>query len=72
NPTDKIAFFVRLALKDRSGNLIFPIFWDDNYITILPGETKTISAILPEIRDKRMNLEINGWNVQRRIIKIDS
>lgn len=45
NPSDKIAFFTefRLAHPD-TGETILPVFWSDNYISLLPGETKSLNA----------------------------
>ncbi|MCB0628748.1 MAG: hypothetical protein KDD15_03425 [Lewinella sp.] len=45
NPTDDIAFFRELRIADSdTGQSILPVFWEDNYITLLPGETRTISG----------------------------
>ena len=40
NPADVLAFFVRLrVLESDQGQRILPVFYNDNYVTILPGET---------------------------------
>jgi exo-1,4-beta-D-glucosaminidase len=45
NHTHKIAFFVELQLvKKDSGEMILPVFWDDNYITLLPGESRVLKG----------------------------
>ena len=45
NKSDKIAFFIELQLKNvETGLSVLPIFWEDNYITLLPGESKIINA----------------------------
>ncbi|MBA3827173.1 MAG: exo-beta-D-glucosaminidase, partial [Ktedonobacterales bacterium] len=45
NSGSAVAFFVRVALeKGTSGTEIAPILWSDNYLTLLPGETRTITA----------------------------
>ena len=45
NPSDKIAFFVELqVVGNRSGRTVLPVFWEDNYVSLLPGETKRLSA----------------------------
>lgn len=45
NPTDKIAFFNRLKItKGLGGEEIFPTFWSDNFFTLFPGESKTVTA----------------------------
>jgi hypothetical protein len=45
NPSGQIAFFVQLALtKGRDGAEILPVLWDDNYFSLLPGESCEITA----------------------------
>ena len=43
NPSDKLAFFIELmATKKSDGSSILPVIWSDNYISLPPGENKTI------------------------------
>ena len=51
NPTDKVAFMVRLTAKQQ-GQLICPVYWSDNYLTLAPGESRTVTCKLPSITDK--------------------
>lgn len=45
NKSDKIAFFIELLIvDDNTGESILPIYMDDNYVSLLPGEERTISA----------------------------
>ena len=47
NPSEHIAFFERASIStERDGNEILPIEYDDNYITIYPGETAEIHGIV--------------------------
>lgn len=43
NPTSKIAFFNRLQLTDAKRHPVRPSFYSDNYFTLLPGESKTVT-----------------------------
>ncbi len=62
-----IAFFVRLKLeKGKGGGEILPVVWQDNYVSLLPGEKREITAryhsgslgaAKPEIEVTGMNLE---------------
>jgi exo-1,4-beta-D-glucosaminidase len=48
NPGPTLAFFVELAVvRAKSGELAVPIRWDDNYLSLLPGERRTVRAIIP-------------------------
>ena len=49
NPSDKVAFMIRLTAKDSKGNLVCPAYWSDNYLTLAPGETKTVTCNLPSL-----------------------
>ena len=66
NPTDRLAFFTHLALtKGPDGDEILPVFWDDNYFSLLPRESKVVRARLAakDVGPKPIALEIGGWNV---------
>lgn len=66
NTSDKIAFFIDLAIKgDKSGNTILPVFWDDNYISLLPGESRTINAWVytKNLEGQTPVFEIDGINL---------
>ncbi|HXT49759.1 MAG TPA: glycoside hydrolase family 2 protein, partial [Thermoanaerobaculia bacterium] len=48
NPSDRLAFFVELSVTgEGGGQLIAPIDWDDNYISLLPGEHREVMATIP-------------------------
>ncbi len=45
NPSKSLAFFVRLKVdKGAKGEEILPVIWEDNYISLLPGEKREITA----------------------------
>ena len=43
NSNISLAFLIRLRVTN-SGNEVLPVFWSDNYITLLPGESRTETA----------------------------
>jgi exo-1,4-beta-D-glucosaminidase len=48
NPGPTLAFFVELAVvRATSGELAVPVRWDDNYVSLLPGERRTLRAVIP-------------------------
>lgn len=66
NPSTNIAFFVQAALtQGRGGPEILPVFWQDNYFSLLPGETREVEAVVAakDANGARPVLEIGGWNV---------
>ena len=45
NPSPSLAFFIELqVVGERSGKPVLPVLWDDNYVSLLPGERREITA----------------------------
>jgi len=66
NPSGNIAFFVELRIGgDRTGATVVPVFWSDNDVSILPGQTKTFSASFAteDLKGERPVFKYRGWNV---------
>lgn len=66
NPTGTIAFFVFLDLVDpETREPVLPVFWSDNYFTLLPGEERTYSAgyFLRNAGSEKPLIKVQGWNV---------
>ena len=67
NPGKSLAFFVRLKVqKGANGAEILPVVWQDNYISLLPGEKREITAIYraSELGTEKAVVEVSGWNVE--------
>jgi len=67
NPSKSLAFFVRLkVVKGAKGEEILPTVWEDNYISLLPGEKREISATYrtSELGSATPKVEVTGWNVE--------
>ena len=66
NPSSStIAFLVRLRLvRVADGQDILPALWDDNYVTLLPGEARTITVTFKtaELRGSKPQLLTEVWN----------
>jgi hypothetical protein len=64
NTGDSIAFAVKLDIIDgNTGEAIVPVFWQDNYIALLPGERRTIHAEFNKDASN-IKLDVQGWNVE--------
>lgn len=44
NSSQAMAFFTRVQVLSSSGTEILPVLWDDNYVSIPPGASKTVTA----------------------------
>jgi exo-1,4-beta-D-glucosaminidase len=67
NPGRDLAFFVRLKVtKGKGGEEILPVRWQDNYISLLPRETRQITATyrVADLGSARPVVEVRGWNVE--------
>ena len=67
NTGQETAFFMRLKISDRnSGELLLPVFMEDNYITLFPGEKRKIHMDLSHMKHAApltgMQLEVLPWN----------
>jgi len=67
NPEKTVAFFLRLKLdKGKGGEEILPVVWQDNYISLLPGEKREITATYraSSLGAAKAEVEVSGWNVE--------
>ncbi|MPN36231.1 Exo-beta-D-glucosaminidase [bioreactor metagenome] len=66
NSTDKIAFFIEFMLVDeKTGEPVLPVFWSDNYISLLPGEQRVLTgtADTSRLKDtKELKIVMQGLN----------
>jgi exo-1,4-beta-D-glucosaminidase len=67
NPSKNLAFFVRLKVnKGKGGDEILPVVWQDNYVSLLPGEKREVTATYraQELGAVQPTVEVSGWNVE--------
>jgi exo-1,4-beta-D-glucosaminidase len=67
NPGKSIAFFVRLQVTGKGGEEALPVLWEDNYITLLPGESRTVTAsyAIRDLGGAPPRVVVTGWNIHR-------
>lgn len=66
NMGENLAFMVHLAItKGKSGDELTPTYWDDNYFSLFPGETKEIKVRFSknDLGNTSAVLKVDGWNV---------
>jgi exo-1,4-beta-D-glucosaminidase len=67
NPTSHLAFMVYLDLKkEQSNKSVVPVFWKENYFTLLPGEERTVSVSChtSDLDGQKAKVVVGGWNVE--------
>jgi exo-1,4-beta-D-glucosaminidase len=71
NPSEALAFMVRLAVLDQTGAEILPVLYDDNYLALLPGEARTVTAHVDAARaGGGLRLGVSGWSVTPRAVEV--
>ena len=67
NPTGDLALGINVRLTSgEGGKEIIPVLYEDNYFTLLPGESREISAtyIGKNLSDEDPVVRIDGWNTR--------
>ena len=65
NPSRNLAFFVHLRIKQGSSERdVLPVVWQDNYVSLLPGEFRKIRATykVKDLANATAFLKVEAWN----------
>jgi len=58
-----------VTTRASDGSEVLPAFYSDNYISLLPGEERTVTVDMPEVDAKQaLRLTVRGWNVVRALV----
>ncbi len=71
NPGNKIAFFMELNLIGQSSqSSVLPVFWNENYVSLVPGESKkvTVNFYGKDLIGQEPAIQINGLNLEKQIL----
>lgn len=74
NPGAHLAFQIRLAIhRDGDEAEVLPVLWQDNYIELMPGESRELTAQFVSSDSLRGNIELTvaGWNTEPLVIAVD-
>jgi exo-1,4-beta-D-glucosaminidase len=71
NESSALAFQIALRALDAHGAPVVPAFWSDNYISLLPGESRTLTARSSSHGGDRIAaVELTGWNVSEARLSV--
>ena len=70
NPSAALAFQVSTAVRTKTGGLIAPVIWSDNWIELAPGEKRVLTALLPESGVDAPVIDIDSWNAGSQTVAI--
>jgi hypothetical protein len=65
NPTANIAVMAHLQLRRKSGERVLPVYYSDNYVSLLPNESRTITieASVSGFNGEDALVVFDGWNI---------
>jgi len=73
NPSQGVALMIRLkVIRAGSGERVLPILYEDNYFSLLSGESRTVSVefAVANLAGELPKLAVEGWNILPKEISI--
>ena len=62
NPSAAPVLEVKLTLQDASGARVLPAYYSDNYVSLMPGETRRVAIRYPQTGAAAAQVAVRGWN----------
>lgn len=63
NRTATPAIETKLTVVNADGSQVLPAYFSDNYVSLLPGATRTVTIRYPAAAARDAQIAIRGWNV---------
>ncbi len=66
NAGTQVALMAHVQLRHgKNGERVLPVYYSDNYVSLVPGESKTITieAETEQLKGEDAALTVDGWNV---------
>ena len=57
------ALLAKVTMLDAAGQRVLPAYYSDNYLSLMPGESRTITARCPHQGHACQSVALRGWNV---------
>ena len=64
------ALAAKITMLDANGERVLPVYYDDNYVSLLPGESRRIEIECPAGSSRCERVALRGWNVATREIPV--
>jgi exo-1,4-beta-D-glucosaminidase len=74
NPSSSLAFSINPKIvKSESKDLVLPIYWEDNYFSLLPREKRSVKVDFNAeiLNGEKPVLQIEGWNINPQDMVIE-
>ena len=74
NESSTPALMIRLKATNTEGERVLPVYYEDNYFSLMPGESRTITF---EFDEKYLNgsqpaMAVEGWNINPAAVVCDT
>ena len=65
NPGKQIALMTHVQLRRKNGERVLPVYYSDNYVSLTPNESRTITieAATSDMKGDAALVLVDGWNV---------
>ena len=72
-PSEALAFQVQLATSSADGKPVTPMLWSDDFIELMPGEHRDLTAMLPEkYAGAAPSIAVTGWNIDPLTLALET
>jgi archaellum component FlaF (FlaF/FlaG flagellin family) len=61
---------IKMTVLDSRGERVLPAYYDDNYLNLLPGETRTVQIQCDDAPTAAAAVSVRGWNVINAVVKL--
>jgi hypothetical protein len=66
------ALALKITMLDQQGRRVLPVYYDDNYIALLPAESRRIEVHCPAASTGCARVALRGWNAEPLEISVGS
>ena len=63
NDSGTPALEAKLTVMNADGSQVLPAYFSDNYISLLPGEARTVTITWPRAKANKPSVTLRGWNI---------
>ena len=61
------ALAIKLTVLDKAGARVLPAYFEDNYLSLMPGEHRKLTVRIPASA-KPASIAIRGWNTAEQTV----
>jgi hypothetical protein len=74
NPSAVPLLTAKLTLKTAGGARVLPVYWSDNYVSLMPGESRVVTAEFDPAAagEGGLDVAVRAWNATERTVAVDA